>query len=52
MLREFKCPVCGHEFEEIQDKDEKIYCQKCGEEAEMVKISLSSYGKNSSWPVR
>ena len=52
MLREFECPSCGHKFEEIQDKDEKIICPKCDKEAKPIKISLSAHGKNSSWPVR
>ena len=53
MLREFECPKCGHKFEEIQGDDgEKVECPKCGAEAERIRISLSSYGKNSSWPVR
>lgn len=52
MLKEWKCPQCGHEFEELQKNDEKIQCPKCGTDAEAVEIALSSYGKNSSWPVR
>lgn len=53
MLREFECTECGHKFEEFQaDEDEKVECPECGAEAERVQISLSTYGKNSSWPVR
>jgi putative FmdB family regulatory protein len=54
MLREFKCERCGYEFEELQrSKDEKIKCPKCDAEVEYkTVISLSTYGKNSSWPVR
>ena len=54
MLREFKCESCGHEFEELQrSKDEKVKCPKCGEIVEYkTVISLSTHGKNSSWPVR
>lgn len=53
MLREFKCESCGHRFEEFQKKDEKVKCPKCGEMVEYKPvISLSTHGKNSSWPVR
>lgn len=52
MLKEWRCPKCGHTFEELQKNGEKIQCPRCRADAEVVEISLSSYGKNSSWPVR
>jgi putative FmdB family regulatory protein len=52
MLKEWQCPKCGHKFEELQKNREAIKCPKCGAVAKEVKISLSAYGKNSSWPVR
>lgn len=52
MLKEWKCPKCGHQFEELQRDGETIPCPRCKTPAKQVKVTLSAYGKNSSWPVR
>jgi putative FmdB family regulatory protein len=49
MIREFECQSCGHEFEELVEKDEVPPCPKC--ESTDVKETRTAHPKHSSWGV-
>ena len=36
-LYDYRCPVCGERFDElVKDREEKVFCPKCGSPAERV----------------
>jgi putative FmdB family regulatory protein len=53
-LHEFKCPKCGHEFEDLVDQEEgdpRPECPKCGTKAERIPIAKPTHKRHSSWRV-
>lgn len=54
MMYEYECTdeKCGHKFDWIvDDKEEKVSCEKCGAEAKRVEIALSKHAKRQDWRV-